>query len=86
MSLTRQDLSAIQKLIETSERRLEAQLTARINDLDDVLSLQTERGLQAVRDQVHAVKLVVDRIERVQQAEIARNNRQDTAITQIRKA
>lgn len=81
MHLTKQDLAAIGKLIETSEGRL----IARIDDLDDVLSLQTEYGLQEVRDQISDVKAVVDRIEHTQKAELERNDSQDTAIKQIRQ-
>jgi hypothetical protein len=86
MSLTKQDLNAIGKLIEASEHRLENRLIARIDELDDVLSLQMERGLQEIRDDIHAVKSVVDRIDRVQQAEIIRNDRQDSDIKKMRKA
>ena len=82
MGLTKQDLAAIERLIEASESRL----IARIDDLDDVLSLQTEHGLQEIRDQLSDVKEVVDRIESVQQAELERNDRQDFAIKQIRKS
>lgn len=80
MTLTKADLTAITGLIEASETRM----IARIDDLDDTLSMQTERGLQEVRDQVVAVKVVVDRIDGVQQAELERNDRQDAAIHQIR--
>jgi hypothetical protein len=81
MSLTKQDLTAIEKLIEASESRM----ITRIDDLDDVLSLQTEHGLQEVRDQIADVKEVVDRIARVQQAELERDDQQDAAINQIRQ-
>lgn len=71
----------------------------RIDDLDDVLSMQMEHGLQEVRDQltatngqlshvsreVSSIKETVSRIERVQQAELERNDRQDEAIKQLRK-
>ncbi|MGH7193824.1 MAG: hypothetical protein ACREJM_09865 [Candidatus Saccharimonadales bacterium] len=85
MSLTKQDLGAIGKLIEASGRRLENRLVARIDDLDDVLSLQVERGLQEVREDISALKTVVDRIDQVQQTELARNDRRDADIKKIRK-
>jgi hypothetical protein len=86
MSLTKQDLAAIEKLIKTFSNTLEDRLTARVDDLDDTLSMQTENGLQEVRDQVSAVKEVVDRIDRVQHTELERSDRQETAISQIRKS
>ncbi len=67
MSLTKQDLASIEKLFKTSNDGLEERLIARIDDLDDVLSMQVEHGLQEVRDHVGAVKEVVDRIDHVQQ-------------------
>lgn len=63
MSLTKQDLAAIEKLIKASNDSLEERLMARIDDLDDMLSMQTEHGLQEVRDQVSVVKEIVDRTE-----------------------
>lgn len=55
MVLTKNDLAAIGTLIEASEMRLENRVIARIDDLDDVLSLQMEQGLQEVRNQITAV-------------------------------
>lgn len=85
MSLTKQDLNAIGKLLEASIGASESRLIARIDDLDDVLSLQMERGLQEVRNDIGSVKSIVDRIDRVQQAELTRNDRQDEDIKKIRK-
>jgi hypothetical protein len=58
---------------------------ARIDDLDDALSMQMEHGLQEVRDDISSLREVVDRIDHVQQAEVARNDRQDADIKHIRK-
>lgn len=94
MTLTKDDLAAIRTMIgdminhssNSLETRLEAKLVARIDELDDRLSMQTEHGLQEVRDQIQSVKEVVDRIDRVQQAELERNDRQDATIHQMRKS
>ncbi|MEK7059567.1 MAG: hypothetical protein AAB971_02315 [Patescibacteria group bacterium] len=56
MSLTRQDLNAIQRLIDNSCNRLETSLIKRIDELDDTLSMQMEHGLQEVRDQVNGLR------------------------------
>lgn len=85
MTLSKDDLAAISAMISDSSNGLEAKLVARIDELDDRLSMQTEHRLQEVRDQIQAVKEVVDRIDRVQQAELERNDRQDAAIRRIRK-
>lgn len=104
MTLTKDDLSAIAGLIDDRVPKImtepllamENRLLARINDLDDVLSLHMEHGLQEVRNQVATVysnldnelcevKKVVDRIDRVQQAELARNDHQDEAIKKLRE-
>lgn len=92
-TLTQDDLAAIGELIDDRVPKIMAEplmsmenrLLARIDDFDDVLSMQMERGLQEVRDQVSAVKRVVDRIDQVQQAELARNDHQDEAIKKLRK-
>jgi DnaJ-domain-containing protein 1 len=86
MSLTKQDLTAIEKLIQSSSDGLESRLIARIDDFDDTLSIQMEHGLLEIRDDISSVKVVVDRIDRVQQAEITRNDKQDADIKQIRKS
>lgn len=101
MTLTEDDLAAIKKMVGTmindSNDSLEARLIARIDDLDDALSVQTERGLQEIRDQlaavdgrlsggIAAIKETVLRIDHVQQAELERDDRQDAAIHQIRES
>lgn len=90
MTLNKNDLAAISGIVNESskslETRLETRLVAQVDELIDQLAMQTEYGLQEVRDQIQAVKEVVDRIDRVQQSEIERNDRQDTAIHHIRKS
>jgi hypothetical protein len=103
-TLTKDDLAAIGELIDDRVPKIMAEpllsmenrLVARIDDLDDVLSLQMEHGLPEVHDQlasvaaglsseISEVKTVVDRIDRVQQTELARNDHQDEAIKKLRK-
>lgn len=83
-------------IMEGRLQAMEDRLVARIDNLDDTLSMQMEHGLQEVRDQVtdvdkrlsgeiSEIKRTVQRIDRVQQAELERNDRQDAAIYQIRK-
>ncbi len=86
MSLTDQDLVAIKRLLDIANQRLETRLIKRIEELDDTLMIQTENGLQAIRDQVGKVQATVDQIKRAQQAEQERNDRQDNGIKRIRKA
>jgi hypothetical protein len=99
-TLTEGDLVAIGRVVdEKLDPRLEEfenRLMARIDDLDDTLSIQMEYGLQEVRDQLAAVhsklsgeiakvKVVADRIDHAQQAELSRNDRQDEDLKRIRK-
>ncbi|HEX7632871.1 MAG TPA: hypothetical protein VF401_00945 [Candidatus Saccharimonadales bacterium] len=75
MTLTREDLLAIKDIF---ERGLE-------EGLEDV-KRQTAAGFAEVHARIDALQATVDRIERVQQAEIQRNDHQDIAITRIRKS
>lgn len=103
-TLTKDDLAAIGELIDERVPKImakpllsmENRLIARIDDLDDVLSMQMERGLQEVRYQlsevntklsgkIDTVKQVVNRIDSVQQAELTRNDHQDEAIKRLRE-
>src|SRR5687767_5915701 len=91
MSLTKEDLSAIQQLIEASERRLEQRLIARIDELDETISLQTAKGFDEVHTRIDKVKAelsevkhTVKRIEHVQQKEIKRVDQHDATIKHIR--
>ena len=75
MSLTRNDLTAISHLINLSadglEKRLTESIVERIDKLDDTLAIQTENGLQEIRDQVSKVS--------------ANTNRQELSIKKIRQ-
>lgn len=95
MSLTQDDLRAIQHLIETSEQHLEQRLLpvilARIDELDNTLSIQTAKGFEEVHTRIDKIELeltevknTVKRIEKVQQKEIKRTDRHDAAIKHIR--
>jgi hypothetical protein len=102
MTLTKDDLAAIEHLIDNSlETKLETKLEAklqprfdafekriimRIDDLDDTLSQQTAAGFSEVYTKIADLQSTVDRIEQVQLAEIMRNDHQDQAIKKIRKA
>lgn len=92
MSLTNQDLTAIKRLIDTANARLETRLIKRIDELDDTLSLQTAAGFNEVHKRINGlstklshVEQTVGRIERVQQAELERNDKQDLGIQKIRE-
>ena len=90
MSLTKDDLKAIQQLIETSEKRLMERLTtqiiARINELDDTLSLQAGKGFNEMQHKIAAVDDHIGRVERIVQAEVSRIDQHETMFGKLRKA
>ncbi len=67
MTLTSDDLQAIELIVDDSQR-------------------QTAAGFAEVHQKIDDLREVVDRIDRVQQTELERNDRQDLSINQMRKA
>lgn len=88
MSLTSGDLRAINRLITSSEKRM----IQRINELDDTLSIQMAAGLEELHDKFNSLSDKLDktndavgRIERRQQAEIDRVDRQGNELTRLKR-
>jgi radical SAM superfamily enzyme len=94
MSLTKDDLKAIQNIIDTRVPIIiDERVQPILEEFEERLKIQMETGLQEVRNQVsnlqasvNRIEVTVDSIERVQQAELERNDKQDVAIKKIRKA
>jgi hypothetical protein len=85
MSLTKQDLTAIQHLIDTGNSRLETSLKRHFDEKIDGLSTDTAMAFNDVYPKLDAIKDTVERIDRVQQTELGRNDNQDKAIKRMRE-
>lgn len=83
MSLTSGDIQSIKEVVGEVVGEI---FDVRIAIFEENLKIQIENGLQEIRDQVNDIRDIVNRTERVQQAELERNDKQDTDIKKIRKA
>lgn len=99
MSLTKTDLKAIQNIVGSSiDRRVPSIVNTEIDnavenrirpmfeEFEERFGIKAENGFQEIRDQLYRLQNTVDSIERVQMAELERDDKQDLAIKQIRKA
>ena len=87
MSLTKDDLKAIQNIIDTRVPIIiDERIRPILEEFEERFSIKVENGFQEIRNQLNQLQNTVDSIERVQHAELERNDRQDADLKKIRKA
>lgn len=83
MTLTVKDIQTLKVVVSEVVTVIVTDIVAEA--IDD-LKLQTAAGFAEVHTKIDSLQNTVDRIERVQMAEIQRSDRQDLAINHIRTA